>query len=269
LFLEQDLQYVLTAPFPALAIPSTLNDWLMARLDRQGTAKEVAQFAAIIGREFSYEVLRAISPLEESRLTGALNRLVDAELLDEEREEKRLTYRFRHALIRDAAYSSLLRSQRRQYHRKLADVLRDQFAETVEGWPGIIAHHFTEAGQIEEAIPHWQRAGHRALDRSAAKEAVQHLTKALSLMETLAETPARLQEQLVLLTTLGTALTATAGFSSHEVEQIYLRARRLSQRAGEAPQLFLVLFGMCLSYASRGEYQTALELAEQCQRLAQ
>ncbi|MBV8362109.1 MAG: AAA family ATPase, partial [Deltaproteobacteria bacterium] len=266
---EQGGRYVLTSALPSLAIPSTLYDSLMARLDQLGTAKGVAQLAATIGKEFSYELLRAVSPLEETRLTGALNRLVDAELLGQNLEQNRLRYSFRHALIRDAAYDSLLRSQRRQYHRKVGEVLRDHFPDLIAAQPELLANHLTEAGLIEEAIPCWQRAGQQALERSANKEAVQHLTKALHLFDTLIETPARLQQQLLLLTTLGTALIATTGFSSDEVEKIYARARKLSRHAGEAPQFFRVLFGMCLSHASRGEYRTALELAEQCLRIAE
>jgi predicted ATPase len=151
----------------------------------------------------------------------------------------------------------------------VAEVLQERFADTVQARPELLANHFTEAGLIEEALPYWQRAGQRALERSANKEAILHLSRALELLETFAETPARLQQQLLLLTTLGTALIATKGFSSHEVERVYTRARELSQRAGEAPQLFRVWFGMWLSHASRGEYKTALELGEQCLRLAE
>src|SRR5205823_1219297 len=151
--------------------PSTLYESLMARLDRLGTAKEVAQLAAIIGREFSYELLHAISPLEETNLTGALNRLVDAELLQKYSSPSRLGYRFKHALIRDAAYESLLRSQRRQHHRKIAEVLQERFGDVVEAQPELLAHHFTEARATEEAIPYWQRAAQQALQRSANREA--------------------------------------------------------------------------------------------------
>ena len=214
-------------------------------------------------------MLRAVSSLEETRLTGALNRLVDAELLDPNLAQNQLRYSFRHALIRDAAYDSLLRSQRRQYHCKVAEVLQERFVDTAQARPELLANHFTEAGLIEEAIPYWQRAKQRALERSANEEAILHLTRALELLEAFAETPTRLQQQLLLLTTLGTALIATKGFSSQEVERIYARARELSQRVGEAPQLFRVWFGMCISHASRGEYRTALELGEQCLRLAE
>jgi predicted ATPase len=258
-----------TSPSRALAIPSTLYDSLMTRLDRLGTAKEVAQLAATIGREFSYELLREISPLEETRITGALNRLIDAELLEEHSSPPLLAYRFKHALIRDAAYESLLRSRRRQYHRKIADVLRERFSDTVEAQPELLATHYTEASLIEEAVTYWQRAGQRALERSANQEAIRHLNKGLELAKNLPESTDRLRQELLLQTSLGTAVTATKGFSSQQAEEVYARARELSQRAGEAPQLFLVLFGLWLSHAARAEYRTALELGEQCMRLAE
>ena len=266
---EQDDRYVLTNALPSLAIPSTLYDSLMARLDRLGTAKEVAQLAATIGREFSYEVLRAISPLEETRLTGALNRLVDAELLDQNLARNQLRYSFRHALIRDAAYDSLLRSQRRQYHRRVAEVLQERFADTVRARPELLAGHFTEAGSIEEAIPYWQLAGQRALERSANNEAIRHLSRGLQLLSRLPETPERFQQELLFQIALGTASVATKGFASQEVERIYARARQLCHQADESPQLFPVLWGLWLFYTSRGQHFTARELAEHCLRLAQ
>jgi TOMM system kinase/cyclase fusion protein len=266
---QQNGHYVLIRPLPELAIPSTLYDSLMARLDRLGTAKEVAQIAAVVGRQFSYELLRAISPLEETRLTGALNRLVAADLLEQHLSQPRLSYRFKHALIRDAAYESLLRTQRRHYHRRVAEVLLERFAETVEARPELIANHFTEAGLTEEAIVYWQRAGQIALERSANQEAIRHLTKGLALLDTLEETRDRLKQELTLQTTLGTALIATKGFSTREVVGVYARARELSQRVGEAAQVFRVIWGQWLNCCARAECRTALELAEQCLRLAE
>jgi predicted ATPase len=229
----------------------------MARLDRLGTAKEVAQLAATIGREFSYELLREISPLEETRLTGTLNRLVDAELLEEYSSPPRLDYHFTHALIRDAAYDSLLRSRRRQYHREIAEVLQERFRDIVEAQPELLANHFTEAGQIGEAIPYWQMAGRRALERSGNKEAIRHLTRGLELQDALPEGPQRLEQELLLRTTLGPALIASDGFASAEVEKVYARARQLCQQMSEAPQLFQVLWGLWVFYLARAEHETA------------
>src|SRR5205807_2432927 len=135
---------------------------------------------------------------EETRLSGALNRLTDAELLEQYLSPPRLSYRFRHALIRDAAYGSLLRSQRRQYHRKVAEVLRGEFSNFVDAQPELLANHLTEAGSIEEAIPYWQQAGRRALERSANQEAIGHLTKGIELLGLLPENPEHLQQELLL-----------------------------------------------------------------------
>jgi predicted ATPase len=269
LLLEQDGRYELTSSLPSLAIPSTLYESLMARLDRLGTAKEVAQLAATIGKEFSYDLLRAVSPLDETKLTGALNRLVDAELLDQHLLSFQRSYSFRHALIRDAAYESLLRSKRRQYHGQVAAALQESFPEIVNANPELIAVHYTDAGLVEQAVTSWQRAGQRALERSANQEAIHHLTKGLDLLKLLPESFEHVQQELLLQTALGTALIATKGFPSQEVERVYARARQLCQQAGESPQLFPVLWGLWLFYTSRGKHTAARELGEQCLRLAE
>lgn len=266
---EQNGVYELTSPLPVLAIPSTLYDSLMARLDRLGTAKEVAQLAAAIGREFSYELLRAISPLEETRLTGALNRLVDAELLEEYSSPPRLGYRFRHALIRDAAYDSLLKSQRRQYHRKIAEVLPERFGDVVEVQPELLASHFTEAGLTEEAIPYWQRAGQKALERSANREAIGHLTKGLELISRLPETPQHLQQELMLRIALGTALMVSRGFACEEAENNFARAWKLCQQIDDSPLVLNVFWALWVSQAAAAKHQKAREAGEECLRLAQ
>jgi class 3 adenylate cyclase/predicted ATPase len=266
---EQGGRYVLTSALPSLAIPSTLYDSLMARLDQLGTAKDVAQLAATIGKEFSYELLRTVSPLEETRLTGALNRLVDAELLDQNLEQNRLRYGFRHALIRDAAYDSLLRSQRRHYHRRVAEVLQEHFADTVQTRPELIANHFTEAGLIEEAIPYWHRAAQRALERSANREAIDHLTRGLELVSLLPETPERVQQELMLRIGLGTALMVSRGFACPEAENNFARAWRLCQQIDESPIVLNVFWALWVSQAAAAKHQKAREAGEECLRLAQ
>ena len=266
---EQDGCYELTSSLPSLAIPSTLYESLMARLDRLGTAKEVAQLAATIGKEFPYELLQAISPLDEAKLTGALNRLVDADLLEQHLLSPQTYYSFRHALIRDAAYESLLRSKRRQYHRKVAEVLQERFPETVEAHPELVASHFTEAGLIEQAIPYWQRAGQRALERSANQEAIRHLTKGLELLSVLPETSEHLQQELLLRVTLGTAVMVAKGFASHEAQSVYTRARKLCQQVSEGPLVFKVFWALWVSHAARGENRKARAAGEECLRLAQ
>jgi len=201
----------LTGPLPPLAIPSTLQDSLMARLDRLSTAREIAQLGATLGREFSYEVLRAISPVEEATLQHGLQQLVEAELLYQRGMPPRATYLFKHALVQDTAYQSLLKSRRQQLHQQIAQVLEQRFTETAEVQPELLAHHYTEAGLLAQAIPYWHRAGQKAVERSAHAEAIEHLTRGLSLLEVLPDTSARFQQELQLQITLGPALIATKG----------------------------------------------------------
>src|SRR5262249_32495007 len=164
-------RYELTGPLPPLAIPSTLQDSLTARLDRLGRVREVVQLAASIRRDFSYDLLRAISPLAESGLRDAMAALVHAEGLYRRGVMSQPRYYFKHALIRDAAYESLLKSKRQQVHSRIALVLEEHFAETVEMQPELIAHHYTQAGLAAQAIPRWRRAGEQALQRAAFPEA--------------------------------------------------------------------------------------------------
>src|SRR5262249_60506465 len=147
----------------------------MARLDRLAKGKEVAQLAATIGREFSYELLQAVALLPEITVQAGLNQLVAAELVQQRGDLSQAMYLFKHALIQDTAYESLLKSKRREYHQQIAQVLEGQFPETVETQPELVAHHYTEAGLAEQAIPYWQKAGERAIQRSAYVEAEAHL----------------------------------------------------------------------------------------------
>ena len=255
-------------PLP-LAIPATLQDSLMARLDRLGTAKEIAQLGATLGREFSYELLQAVSPLDEETLQHGLQQLVEAELVYQRGLLPQAHYLFKHALIQDTAYQSLLKSTRQQYHRQIAQVLEDRFPETIETQPELLAHHYTEAGLIEQAIPYWQQAGQRAVQRSAHVEAIAHLTKGLEVLTALPDGPERTQQELVLQTTLGPALLARKGSGAPEMERAYARALELCRQVGEAPQLFPVLRGLWRFYNTRGQLQTAREIGEQLLTLAQ
>src|SRR5262249_14723215 len=151
------------------------------------------------------------------------------------------------------AYSSLLRSQRRQYHRKLAEVLCQQFAETVETWPGIVAHHFTEAGLLEEAIPYWQTAGQRAIERSANKEAIGRLARGLEHLEGLPATAQHLQQELMLRIALGAALMVAQGFASVEAQNVYARAGQLAQQLGEGALVFTCFWTLWVFHQARGE----------------
>ena len=193
---EREERYELTGPLPPLAIPATLHDSLMARLDRLATVKGLAQLGATLGREFSYELLQAVSPWDEATLQRGLQQLVEAEFLYQQGLPPQATYLFKHALIQDAAYQSLLRSTRQQYHQRIAQVLEAHFPEICETQPELLAHHYTEAGLQAQAIPYWQRAGQRAIERSANLEAISHLTKGLEVLTTLPDTPERAQQEL-------------------------------------------------------------------------
>src|SRR5215475_13824837 len=160
----------------------------MARLDHLGTAKAVAQYAAVIGRQCSYAWLHACAPLDETTLQWELRRLVEAELLYQRGVPLQATYTFKHALIQDTAYASLLKSTRQQYHQRIARVLEEQFPETAETQPELVAHHYTEAGLTEQAVPFWHHAGQRASERSAHVEAITHLNQGLRALTTLPET---------------------------------------------------------------------------------
>jgi predicted ATPase/class 3 adenylate cyclase len=262
-------RYALTGPLPAFAIPSTLQDALMARLDRLVTAKGVAQLGATIGRHFSYTLLRAVAPVEEDILSTELRRLVEAEILAQHGVLPQATYTFTHALIQETAYQSLLKSTRQQYHRRIAQVLEAHVPDLRDTQPELLAHHYTEAGFIAQALPYWQQAGQRALERSANVEAIAHLTKGVELLKSLPDTPASLQQELALQIALGVPLAATRGAGALEVERTYTRARELCQQVGETPQLFPVLYGLWLFYLVRAQLATAQKLGEELLNLAQ
>jgi class 3 adenylate cyclase/predicted ATPase len=265
---EEADRYVLTGPLLPLAIPATLQDSLMARLDRLSTARAVAQLGAVLGREFAYELIQAVALMDEATVQRGLAQLVNAELLYQRGRPPQAQYRFKHTLIQETAYQSLLKSTRQQYHQRTAQVLVERFPETVETQPELAAHHYTEAGLNAQAVAYWQRAGQHALQSSANPEAVQHLTTGLALLAMLPETPVRAQQEIELQIALGPALTATKG-QAPEVEQTYARARELCRQVSETPQLFPTLRGLCWFYVSRGALQTARELAEQLLGLAQ
>ena len=176
---EREDRYELTGPLPPLAIPTTLHDSLMARLDRLATVKSLAQLGATLGREFSYELLQAVTPWDEGTLRRGLHQLVEAEFLYQQGLPPQATYLFKHALIQDAAYQSLLRSTRQQYHQHIAQVLEARFPALCATQPELLAQHYTVAGLMAKALPYWQRAGQRAIERSANLEAVAHLTRGL------------------------------------------------------------------------------------------
>jgi class 3 adenylate cyclase/predicted ATPase len=260
---EENGHYLLTSPLPPLAIPSTLQDSLMARLDRLAAVRDIAQLGGALGREFSYELIRAVATMDEGTLQHGLAALVDAELIYQRGRVPQATYVFKHALIRDAAYQSLLKSTRQFYHQQIAHVLEARFPEIKETQPELLAHHYTEAGRHTQAIAYWQQAGQHAIQRSAHAEAIAHLTRELQLLATLPDTPERLQVELTCQLALGTSLLATKGHAAPEVEHAYARARKLCQRMGETPQLLMALQGLFSFYLGKAEFRTTRDLGEE------
>ena len=272
LFVEELTRAVLergdTKP-TAREIPATLHDSLMARLDRLGPAKEVAQIASVIGREFSYELLLAVASIPEHDLQLALAKLADAELIYTSGIPPEATYTFKHALIQDAAYEALLKSKRKQVHEQVARVLEMQFASTADAPFELLAHHYTEAGLAACAIAYWHKAGQKAAEGSANQESIAHLSRGLELIARLPDTPERSELELALQTTLGPVLIATKGYAAPEVGAAYDRARELCQRAENSSQLPLVLFGLFAFYVVRADHEKALTLAKQLLSLAE
>jgi len=238
-------------PSPTLAVPASLHASLMARLDRLGPAKEVAQIGASIGREFSHAVLAAVAHKPEAELNSALDRLIAAGLLFRQGVPPHASYLLKHALVQDAAYGTLLREPRRALHARIAETLEIQFAEMAERQPELLARHCTEAGQIEKAAGLWGKAGQRSLERSALVEAAEQLTRALDQIATLPATPALRREQIKLQVALVNALFHVKGYAALETKTAIERARLLIDQAealGEPPEDPLVLFSVLYAF---------------------
>ena len=253
------------SPLPSLAIPATLHASLIARLDRLGpAAKEVAQIGAVIGRGFSYELIQPVAQRPQPDLEAALGRLTDAGLLFCRGTPPHSSYLFKHALVQDAAYATLLRARRQQLHAVIAGALEREFPEIAAAQPELLAHHYTEAGQMQQAIDNWLRAGERANEGSATLEAISHLTRGLELLRELREGRQRDEKELAFQVALLTPLFA-ARFGSAEGERAAARAVELSRRVGGADQrsLFRALYGLTMTYSVRGEIRIGREIADQ------
>jgi class 3 adenylate cyclase/predicted ATPase len=258
------------APPAALAVPATLHDSLMARLDRLGpTAREAAQLGAVIGREFSHQLLAAVAGLDDSELASALDQLAGAGLVFRRETGPETGYLFKHALVRDAAYGTLLRDRRRRLHTITARTLEEQFPELVEAAPEVLAHHLTEASEVERALRYWLEAGQRAAQRSADREAVSHLRRGLELLAGLPASTERDRAELDIQLALGTPLIALSGWSGPQVAAAYERAGALCERLGDDVRLAPALFGLASNRVVRGETRTALHLAERCRAAAE
>jgi predicted ATPase len=256
-------------PPSALAIPATLHASLIARLDRLGAvAREVAQIGAAIGREFSYEVLASIAQKTDTEVQTALSRLTDAELVFCRGTPPHATFLFKHALVRDVAYGSLLRGQRQQLHGRIADVLAEHFPTTVEAEPEVLAHHYREAGMAEAASTYFERAGDRAAARSAYIEATAHFRAAIEEADRLPQKEERARRALTLLLKLGPAIAVTIGDWKPEFEAVYRRARDLGRDVGDGPQLFRATWGLWLC-ASRTDNKLSRKWTKELTSLAQ
>jgi class 3 adenylate cyclase/predicted ATPase len=262
-------RYELAGPLPTLAIPATLHDSLMARLDRLAPVKEVAQTAAVIGREFGDDLLAAVSPLPEDQLTSALDQLAQSGLVFRHGTPPEATYSFKHALVQDAAYQSLLKAKRQQLHARIGEVLEARFPATAEQDPEVLARHLTEAGFAERALGYWERAGRLAMARAASKEAAAYFQKALALSTALPDSRERKLQEIALQSALGGALIHETGIASQDVERTYVRARELCQDVGDSRQLFLVEWGLCHVHLARAEHLHARELSDRLLALAE
>jgi predicted ATPase len=255
----------LNGPLPPFAIPATLQDSLAARLDRLAPVKEVAQIGAAIGREFSYPLLRAVAGRDEPALRTALAQLEETELLFRTGVPPDSRYTFKHALVQDTAYQTLLRSRRQILHRQIADVLRGEFQAVAAAEPELVAHHLTQAGLDEPAIEWWGKAGDRALRRSAFKEAAAHLGKAIELADKLAATApsaAPASDRLRLQTSLGNALLWAKGYGAPETSAAFARARELASRVDDASERFSAYYGLWVGHHNRCEPAPMREMAQ-------
>lgn len=282
LVIESNDRYELRRPLSSLSIPSTLRDSLMAKIDRLGSAKELAQLSSTLGREFAVELLEAVTSRGEGQLQEDLTQLVVADIIDPLGQS---FFSFRHALIHEVAYRSLLKSTRQKFHRRIATILREQFPELVNENPEIQAHHCTEAGQLEEAVFQWLSAAKRAMQRSANIEAIVHLTRGLETLgrvkvadesfNTAQESDNSNRHQfiasleLAFQSSLGLALMMSKGYAAPGVELAYSRARELCKGISDVGTVFPVLCGLWGFYLVRSKMDTALDLASQLKSLAE
>jgi class 3 adenylate cyclase/predicted ATPase len=264
---EEAHRYVLDRALPPFAIPTSLRDSLMARLDRLASVRHVAQTGAAIGREFSYELLRAVSRLPEDELQTSLARLVTSELIFQRGTPPDAIYAFKHALVQDAAHGSLLRSARKQLHAQIAEALEAHSPEMMDGQPELFAQHYAEAGLVEKSVAYWGKAGHRSAARSAMAEAAAQFHKGLDQLALMPDTPERRRQELEFLSALGAALTAVNGQAAPETGHAYARARELWERLGSPSEYLHIPYGQSRYHAVRGELDLAQRFAEDLLRL--
>jgi class 3 adenylate cyclase/predicted ATPase len=267
--IEQKREAIASSPEPSLVIPATLHASLMARLDRLGSAtKQIAQVGSALGREFSYELLATAGQLPESHIQSGLQRLVDAGLVFQRGAPPHLRFLFKHALVQDIAYSTLLRPARRELHGKIARALEERFPERAASEPDLLAHHFAQAGVPGKAAGYYLLAGHLATRRSALFEAIHHLERGLQVLDKAPRSAERLRQELELYLALATARSSAMGYAAREVMEAYKKARGLCEELGDAKRLYAVLAGQYQCQFTRVERGAALRTAEEILHLS-
>lgn len=266
---EEAGRYLLSGPLQPLAIPSTLQDSLMARLDRLAPVREVAQIGAVIGREFSHELLAAIVDLPEAELIDSMEQLVSTGLIFRRGAATRASYSFKHALVQDAAYNSLLISRRQQLHGRIAQVLEERFPDTAATQPELLAYHFSQAGLVEKAIDYNEQAGRRAMSQSTVAEALAQFDRALEGLQALPSTEERKRRELRIQLALGSGHVAVHGFAARATGNAYRRAAELSEDLSEMRELFPVLYGLCLYHLYAAELAETKAVSERLLKLAE
>jgi class 3 adenylate cyclase/tetratricopeptide (TPR) repeat protein len=253
-----------------LEIPATLQDSLAARVDNLGEAKALLQLCSVLGHDFSYDLLRAVSGTEnEAALKKELAEIVGAELLYQRGVLRNLTYSFKHIMIQETAYNSLLKSKRRELHGRAAEILEKQISKGSQPQPALLAYHFSEAGDMEKAIPYWTQASKQSLTGFANQEAVEQARRGIELLEAMPESPQRAAQEVALQSILGTALLSIHGYTDARVRKVFTRAQDLCEQIGDAPQLFQVAVGLWMYYIITAQFDEAYGLSQRLLRIAE
>ena len=268
LFVEELTKSVVEGGVTPLGIPTSLHDSLMARLDRLGSVRRVAQIGAAVGREFSYELLHAVSRLPEDDLQAALGRLVTSEMIFQRGTLPNAIYSFKHTLVQDAAHGSLLRSTRQQLHARIAEALETHSPELMDTQPGLFAQHYAEAGLVEKSVAYWEKAGRRSAACSAMVEAVAQFHKGLDQLALLPHNPERWRQELEFWSALGAVLQALRGSAASEAGHAFARARELWEQLGSPSEFLRIPYGQSVFHMNRGELDLALRVDEDLLRLS-
>jgi class 3 adenylate cyclase/tetratricopeptide (TPR) repeat protein len=268
ILVEKEGHFEIAGSINSLTIPSSLQDSLLARIDRLGNVKDVVQVGAVLGRDFSFELLNALLPQKTDSLERSLYKLSDAEIFFKKGLGQRRTYQFKHALIRDAAYESLLKSRRQQLHHRVANVMEHQFQEIAQTQPEIVAYHYTEANQALKAIPKWLIAGQMASQKNATSEAIAHLQKGISLLHNIKDEGERNNIALDFYLTLGGTYVVSHGFPHEKVKETFDKARDIAQNTEVSPKLALVLMNLLSFYMNRQDLTSHSELTNYVKKLS-